>query len=197
MIAAQTPLREKLTQLERDAIDTSWDDVERLVYKQAWKFWRQYGGDVEEVLADAGSHFMRAYNTFDPTRGTLFTTWVGSVVFQRLRHERQRRDVQRERERGDYLLDERTAPVTSAPHVTALLSGDRLDDSESTVSDVRTRLDAKRLANLVVNATDDFADFMGSGKVGKRLLREYLATLGWTSKRFTTAMGYVRRVLSM
>ena len=68
---------------DRDRIVELWHQVRRMVYKQAAR-WAGLGGTTIEDLTQAGFIAMlRAVDSFDPSRGTKFSTHL----FQRLRAE--------------------------------------------------------------------------------------------------------------
>lgn len=68
---------------DRDRIVELWHQVRRMVYKQAAR-WAGLGGTTIEDLTQAGFIAMlRAVDSYDPSRGTKFSTHL----FQRLRAE--------------------------------------------------------------------------------------------------------------
>ena len=68
---------------DRDRIVELWHQVQRMVYKQAAR-WAGLGGTIIEDLTQAGFIAMlRAVDSYDPSRGTKFSTHL----FQRLRAE--------------------------------------------------------------------------------------------------------------
>ena len=68
---------------DRDRIVELWHQVQRMLYKQAAR-WAGLGGTTIEDLTQAGFIAMlRAVDSYDPSRGTKFSTHL----FQRLRAE--------------------------------------------------------------------------------------------------------------
>jgi len=68
---------------DRDRIVELWHQVQRMVYKQATR-WAGLGGTTIEDLTQAGFiAVLRAVDSYDPSRGTKFSTHL----FQRLRAE--------------------------------------------------------------------------------------------------------------
>lgn len=64
----------------RAAMETTFEDVKRLVYHTAYRFHRRYGGDLQEHIMLAEELFVRAYNSHDPKKSAI-TTWVRRHVF--------------------------------------------------------------------------------------------------------------------
>ncbi len=68
---------------DRDRIVELWYQVQRMVYKQAAR-WAGLGGTTIEDLTQAGFiAVLRAVDSYDPSRGTKFSTYL----FHRLRAE--------------------------------------------------------------------------------------------------------------
>lgn len=68
---------------DRDRIVELWHQVQRMVYKQAAR-WAGLGGTTIEDMTQAGFiAVLRAVDSYDPSRGTKFSTHL----FQRLRAE--------------------------------------------------------------------------------------------------------------
>ena len=68
---------------DRDKLMELWYQVRRMVYKQAAR-WAGPGGTTTEDLVQAGFiAVLRAADSYDPSRGTKFSTHL----FQRLRAE--------------------------------------------------------------------------------------------------------------
>jgi len=70
----------------------TYHEVADLLRKIAWDFHRRFGGDIDELIADANYHFMHAYlhPTFDSSRAR-FSTWMAHVVWRQLVRDRRRR----------------------------------------------------------------------------------------------------------
>lgn len=68
---------------ETPAMDAAYEETRRWVYKLAYVFHRKFGGEVEDVLARADGHWVRAYRTYDGSKAK-FTTYVKHVVWRGL-----------------------------------------------------------------------------------------------------------------
>ena len=67
-------------------------DVKNLLHKIVHKFRRRYGGDYQELFSQASLYYVKAYNTFDPSRGS-FTKRIGYNVWMDLLSEKRRQAI--------------------------------------------------------------------------------------------------------
>ena len=63
-----------------DNIDLSFDPVARLVYKQVHQFIAKHGGRLDDLMSEAGQAYLMARDTYDPSKGKKFSTWVANHV---------------------------------------------------------------------------------------------------------------------
>ena len=61
--------------LEDPKVDT-YNDIKNMLYKMAWNANKKYGKDWKEYESAANEGFMEAYNSYDPSKNTAFSTWV-------------------------------------------------------------------------------------------------------------------------
>lgn len=70
--------------LALDQITESFADVENLINDLAWRFVRKYGGEFEEVQAQARLIYCWAFKHYKPDKSRL-TTWVHIKVWNGLK----------------------------------------------------------------------------------------------------------------
>ena len=103
---------------DRDRIVELWHQVQRMVYAQATR-WAGLGGTTIEDMTQAGFIAMlRAVDSYDPSRGTKFSTHL----FQRLRAELSAAT-------GQHTKQARLDPLQNAVSLDAPLTDD--DDSDT------------------------------------------------------------------
>ena len=51
-------------------------DVEGLLHKLAWDAVKRYGGDWHDYMSACNEGYVEAYESFDPSRGAKFSTWL-------------------------------------------------------------------------------------------------------------------------
>ena len=103
---------------DRDRIVELWHQVQRMVYAQATR-WAGLGGTTIEDLTQAGFiAVLRAVDSYDPSRGTKFSTHL----FQRLRAELSAAT-------GQHTKQARLDPLQNAVSLDAPLTDD--DDSDT------------------------------------------------------------------
>ena len=87
--------------MTRDPRTETYRDVEKLIYRTCYDFARRYGGDIDELVSTGNEAYACAYNSYDPSRNALFSTWVRTQVWYALMNERKARYRIRERCAGD------------------------------------------------------------------------------------------------
>jgi hypothetical protein len=174
-----------LTALERDCLDTAYEDVEHLVTRTVADFIRRYGGDYNELRGEAHAMFMLAYNRFEPDRfQASFSTYVRWVVWKGLL-ELQRRTM---RHKGKVSFTDADLDLHHASRDFNLLEFlDDLSDDAATL--VRLVLDTPRGLACIIEREG------ATPQVYKSVLKEYLSGLGWTGKRVTESFKEIRKAL--
>jgi len=62
--------------IRKDAIEDTYRDFEKMLFKLCWKAVKIYGGDFEGYLSTANLAFMKAYYNYDPEKGQKFSTFL-------------------------------------------------------------------------------------------------------------------------
>jgi len=70
--------------LLQTAIGETYADVEDTIEIAVRKFVRRYGGDYDEIRAEANWFFLEAYYDYEADRGASFATWVQYRITMRL-----------------------------------------------------------------------------------------------------------------
>jgi hypothetical protein len=164
----------------REAVLTdAFHDVENLLYKTCHKFWKEHGGDLEELQGEAREIFMEAYESWDKER-SCFLTWVGKMVWYGL--------ISR--------LGKRAKKHNKHPEV-SLGGAETLEAGTGTGFDLNEFLDelkwdARAVVELVLDPPLALRAEMQDGKkyqtdpLWKRFaLRQYLKSEGWSDKRIS------------
>lgn len=74
-----------------DAVATTYDDVSEDIRTTVTWFHRQYGGDLQELMADANTIFMRAYLTYNDRNKQSFPAWARFLTWKILMEGLRRR----------------------------------------------------------------------------------------------------------
>lgn len=65
------------------ALTETYSDAISVIQKTVYRFWRKYGGDIRELMAEANFHFMTAYAKYEQDKGS-FDGFVSFIVFKQL-----------------------------------------------------------------------------------------------------------------
>ena len=164
-------------------VTTTYEDVERMLFRICWNFRERFGGDFDELLSQAGEYFMGAYQTYDSNRGA-FTTWVYHSVYRRLWNHRRTENKRRQTLTYNSKVMEEAGKTTNGHPF----------DWELLLKDLTS--DAKIVIQLIYDTPDDLEQMRGEGRLGRRLIRSYLRELGWTTRRVTESFGEIKTVLT-
>lgn len=161
-------------------LQAAWDAHAGLVIGTAYKFYRRYGGDLEEIKADAMSHFVDAAIGYD-SRMSPQRYWIRNKVWLRLLEDRERR-ARRHR------------------HETAAR---RRDDGYHLRSNVDWQdglgPDAQEVVNTVINPPPDVQCMLLSGRhkpISKEVLEKYLRQCGWRRCRIRRAFLKIEKAIA-
>jgi len=69
--------------LQREALTETYNDTENLINKTVYQFYKRYGGDFEELQAEANLIFIQIYNSYKKHR-SRFSTWLCFCIWKGL-----------------------------------------------------------------------------------------------------------------
>lgn len=171
--------------MSKAGIESTYADVERLIWKLVHKFYRSHGaqyGTLEELYSVAGEGFCVAVNRYDRQKAKCFTTYVYMVVqHSLLQHVR----TCCKRRKTEVLLD---APQkTTGFNLTEFL--EELSDEGKFV--VQLILDSPKELLQVLFSHDD----RSSARSYKAGLRKYLKEVGWLNEQISAAFAEIQEAL--
>jgi len=65
------------------ALDKTYMDVEKLIYKIVWRFKIRYGGEIDELKAEANYLFLLSCQTYEESK-SAFSTWLSWCIWHGL-----------------------------------------------------------------------------------------------------------------
>jgi hypothetical protein len=71
--------------IAKDILTETYSEHENLIWEVVWRFWRKFGGDIEEIRANANLFFVEAYNMYDGTAS--LSTWLHRKIYHQLRRQ--------------------------------------------------------------------------------------------------------------
>jgi len=154
-------------------VDIAHKRLEKMLWKIAHKFQRQFGGDFDDWKSQANECFMDAWQSYQPDRGASLVTWVYRLVTQKLY-----KNWLREHKRS-----QRTIPLNES------LTNDGLYDPPSLLEEFSS--DAKTIIDVALEL-----DPPGRTTKKRSALVDALQELGWTGARIAESIGEIREALS-
>ena len=153
-----------------------------LIYT-AYKFWRKYGGDINEAISYADECFMDAYLRYNIGKGQ-FKKWLKIVVWGNLL-SRRRRELRNQKRLGKRIPLEK-------------IEDDNSFNLSRFIEDLPSG-DARYVTRLVVDPPESLN--LPEGRNIRResmrvRLRSYLKVRGWTSQRVNKAFDEIQSALN-
>ena len=178
----------KSTALKKEALTQTYFDVENLIYNIVWKFKNCYGGDFEELVAEANLLYIYAYNSHNK-KTSKFSTWVYFCIWKGLIDF-----INFLKEKNKYgrvfLLEELEC-----------FQENFISSSETFVELIdEVGEDSKTIINLIMNLPKDLQNNIlqrGGHPHNVRIpIRNYLSSkLGWTGKRIKESFDEIKKVI--
>jgi DNA-directed RNA polymerase specialized sigma subunit len=72
------------SRLRKDILAETYKDMRGLVSETAFKFWKVYGGDLDDLKGQANLIFIHAVDDYDSSKGAKLSTWVAYRIKKRL-----------------------------------------------------------------------------------------------------------------
>ncbi len=170
-----------MTQTRKDAITTTYEDVERLLCFLCWKFQKQYGGDFEDWKEIASEAFLDAYLSYDPAKAK-FTTHIYTKVQWRLRNH-----IDKELNRRKTLVFDSALVHHTCQKKTCFDIGSFLRELGE---------DARLVVLLVLETPAELVELCGMKGLTRMGLRKYLYRLGWPMYRVANVFREINRELT-
>ncbi len=177
---------ETAIKLRMDGLTETHLDVENLIYDTVWRFKDRYGGDFDELLAQANYYYILAYDAHDGKR--KFSTWVRFCIWKGLI------DLTRFlREENKYVKVK--SLETSNQKTEGFLSTQPLIDLLDEMGE-----DCCTITNLILDPPFEFPDTpsqVSSPRNFKASLKRYLCrNLNWTGRRIKETLVEMERIVN-
>jgi DNA-directed RNA polymerase specialized sigma24 family protein len=157
------------------AVTSTYEDVEKLLFRMCWWAVDKWGGDFYEWLSEAHLAYMIAYERYESTHGASFNTWLWRKVRYSLQEKRRKDQRQLCHQLGEVeVVEDRPKPLMSR------VMGEASEDARTVIM---------LLLDVQPRAVRDPA------KVRNHLWRQ-LKDIGWTVARVTESFDEIREVLT-
>ncbi len=172
--------------LRKDALTTTYEDVELLIYDTVWGFINVHGGDFEEFVAQANLYYIIAYDLFEEKEGVKFSTWVVWCIKKGLLNLKafllESNKYSQKQYLDDFIYEERSVDASTLFELVESIGED-----------------SKLLIKMILDPPTAFAHTIkdkGTYSFQCRVaLKKYLGTLGWTAARIKESFEEIRQVL--
>lgn len=172
-----------LTGGQRAAAEETYADSLPVIEKTVGAFCRAYGGDYDELRANADTIFMEAFHRYDDSKPwhTWLNEWIWFELFDAMRVAARRAA---------------RAPMIGGEAVDALTYG---TDFDMELFMEGLGADAVTVIKLTFDTPTDLAEAVerkgGEPRNLRSTLREYLKGLGWTARRVRESFAEIKEAL--
>ena len=171
------------TKIESAAITDTLGDVRKMLDKMAWFYCDHRKRDFEDYQAAANLAYVKAYRTFDPTKGALLSTWVWHKARGELQKYRSKMAKQYANEKQ---ISTKREPIRKHRHL--------YDQVMSELSE-----DALLVLQLVAEAPGEMMKFFRYAKRNPKRarveIRKRLRENGWPTAKMVDVFEEIKEVL--
>jgi len=166
-----------------DAMQETYEDIERMIFMMAWKAVEKFGGDWDEYYSLANEAFIDAYNSFNPEKAK-FTTWLWHHVTSKILKSRYKSKLEQMTVAGGEDID-----------LTVHADKNRFDIDRFLfeLSD-----NAKQVVELLLESPWDLSEIAcsadGPSCIRSGLIHQ-LRDMGWTVAAICNTFGEIREAL--
>lgn len=179
-----------LSKLEQHALNETYENVRKLIHKMVGNFMHVHGtefGSYDELLSIANERFMKAYYSYDPSKGNPFSTWLAYYIRYSGFIELIRAKSKDKKRTGRVVFD------------STILTNEELK-IENRITDLMEMMteDAKAVASFVLTTPADVLrkSANGGGRTGIiSVIRRYFIKQGWPAKRVHLAFRQVSKAI--
>lgn len=181
------------TTLQQVAMTETYNDVHKLICHTVHAFVRSNGdryGTFEELMAQANYEFVKSCSSFEPGRGTKYSSWCRWVVHKGLL-EHQRTILRRHKQCQVTVMD--------------MSEDDTVGSSDSTFDLVAFKdeltNDAQYVTELTLNPPKSLCTVLRetsgrSARSTRNGIRQYLYGMGWSKSRVDAAFDEIATTLN-
>lgn len=176
--------------LRKEILTETYEDVQKLIFEGAWKFWNLYGGDIRDLIAQANLIFIEAFDSYNPNRGALLTTWIAFKVKKGLIDYLKNGNVYKSKHTS--IDDEfiRTYPASKNENFSVMELLDEMGQDSHVVLQLFFEIPKDVMVNILNSKKK--SDHVRSAI--RRRLRNRLRQMGWTMKRTKKAFEQIKSV---
>lgn len=183
-----------LCKTDTDSMTQAYHKVKGLILQSACKFYHKTHRrfDLDELICEANSMFMKAWRTYDETKKTKFSTWVAMVVWTGLEHWSVRESKVQQRYKS--MFDEEGECINEPGYY---------DYNTFFVEDLLCDLspEAQELIKLALDLPQELQEEVRSTRGGwnghtvKASIRKHLKRLGWSHSKIRRTVDEVKTVI--
>jgi len=175
---------------KKSMLTKTYIDMQKLIAEVAWDFWNVYGGDIDDIIAQANLIFIDAFSTYDSSRSKI-TTWLTFKIKKGLLDYMRNGNL---RESSKIKFDNVFAEIypASKKDVSVMEFLDELNEDAHVV----LQLFFETPREILVDIQNSSRRIDHARAHIRRRLMNRLRQMGWTVRRMKTAFEEIKKVSS-
>lgn len=159
------------------SLSESYLSVERLISSTCRKFLKRYNLDEQEVFSEAGVAFLKATESFNPAKGTKFSTWIRWKLYKDLMSLARK-------QRQSLPLDSIQEPATERKFFLREFLEDLSEDT-------------RMVAKMALNTPKEILQAMRRDTTYdlRIAIWQHLREIGWSTRKIIESFSEIRRAL--
>ena len=178
------------SKLREEVLTETYEDLHNLIDKTAWEFWRSYGGDIDDLLAQANLIFIDAFDNYNSECDIELSTWVASSVRWRLLDYMRKGNGDRSHTRIDDIFV-KTFPTTNKNFSVIELLDEMTQDAH-----IVLRLFFETPRDVVVDLLGIKENMFYVQVAMRNRLRNRLRQMNWSMQRIKEAFGIIKKAIN-
>jgi len=178
------------SELRKNVLEETYEDVQKLIFGVVWKFWSLYGGCIDDLIGQANLIFIDAFDRYDSSKGVKITTWIAYKINKGLFDYMRKGNGYEPHTQIDGEFVEMFAAPNKNFSVMELL--DKMGQDAHIV--LQLFLETPR--ETIVGIRNDYDRIDHVQAAIRKRLRNRLRQMGWTARRIKEAFDQIKNATS-
>lgn len=173
--------------LQKDILTETYEDIKSLIFDTVWRFIGKYGGNIDDLMAEANLIFIECVDEYDETKAK-FPTWLtNSINYGLLDY------IKKEYKQTHISIDREDTKIE--PESPSQFSMIELLDEMQQDGLIILKLFLETPTEVIQNVLDEGKRLNHIQGFMRTRLRNRLRQMGWTLQRITESFEEIKTVI--
>ncbi len=182
--------------LRKDILTETYKDMQGLIFETCWRYWKQHGGNIDDLIGQANLSFIRAVDSHNETQSKL-TTWIVVCIKNDLRNymikEYKHTHIASIDDEDVYDYQNITTPNNSFSVIELL---DEMEKDAHIILQLFLETPKEVIDNVLVEGKQMNRIQRHMKSSMKKRLRNRLRQMGWTLQRIAKSFNDIKEAIS-